>query len=84
MKTGRWQVEGRCLSVLSHFLCSHDDKNIILGRAQKLGHGVVVENIRGREGGGLKGGEKGRWGQESDKKFVKVVAAHLKGQKGED
>ena len=60
---------GRCLLVLSKFLCCRDDKNIIPGQGQKLGYGVVlheyyrveVEGMGGgtiREGGGELGGGK--------------------------
>ena len=45
------QLGGRCLSVLSGFLCSHDDKNIITGPATKTGLWCSCGEYY-REGGG--------------------------------
>ena len=60
MKTGGWQV-GEDVSLFCHISYAATMTRILSrGRAQKLGHGVVVENITGREGGGVKGEKGGR------------------------
>ena len=68
-KVGRW---GEDVSLFCPvFYAATMTRILSQGRAQKLGYGVVAENIRGFRRGGA-----------SDKKFGKVAAgAHLKGQK---